>query len=88
MIAHATAAVDKTRKAERQQADQADANCLKASKSILLKNPLNHTAKQTAHYQRLLKRNLAADKARQMRLALQEIYLIADTAVARRKLRA
>jgi transposase len=43
---------------------------------------------QAAHYQGLLKRNLAAVKAHQMRLALQEIYLIADATLARRKLRA
>lgn len=88
VIAHVNAAVDETRKAERQQANQADASWLKASKWILLKNPANHTAKQAVQYQGLLKRNLAAVKAHQMRLALQEIYLMADATVARRKLRA
>ena len=88
VIAHVNAAVDETRKAERQQADQAGASWLKASKWILLKNPANHTAKQAVQYQGLLKRNLAAVKAHQMRLTLQEIFLIADATVARRKLRA
>ena len=88
LIAHVNAAVDGTRKAERRQANQADAEYLKESKWILLKNPANHTEKQAAQYQGLLKRNLASVKAHQMRLALQEIYLIADVTVARRKLRA
>ena len=68
--------------------DQADAVYLTASKWVLLKNPANHTEKQAAHYQGLLKRNLATVKAHEMRLALQEIYLLADPHVARRKLRA
>jgi transposase len=88
VIAHVNQAVDETRKAERRQVDQADAAYLKASKWVLLKNPANHTEKQAAHYQGLLKRNLATVKAHQMRLALQEIYLLADAHVARRKLRA
>jgi transposase len=55
VIAHVNQAVDETRKAERRQVDQADAAYLKASKWVLLKNPANHTEKQAAHYQGLLK---------------------------------
>ena len=88
VIAHVNQAVDETRKAERRQVDQADAAYLKASKWVLLKNPANPTEKQAAHDQGLLKRNLATVKAPEMRLALQEIYLLADAHDARRKRRA
>lgn len=88
VIAHVNAAVDETRRAEQRLAPKADADYLKGQRWVLLKNPANHTEKQAAHYQGLLKRNLATVKSHQMRLALQEIYIIADAAVARRKLRA
>lgn len=88
VIAHVNQAVDETRRAEQRLALQADAEYLKGNRWVLLKNPANHTPKQAAQYQGLLKRNLAAVKAHQMRLALQEIYLIADAQIARRKLRA
>lgn len=54
----------------------------------MLKNPANHTPKQAACYAGLLKSNLASVKAHQMRLILQELYVIAEPQVARRKLRA
>jgi transposase len=88
VIAHVNAAVDETRKAEQRQVAKPDREYLKGSRWVLLKNPANHTEKQAAHYQGLLKRNLCAVKAHQMRLALQEIYQIPDAQVARRKLRA
>jgi len=86
VIAHVNQAVDETRKAERRLCGKPDADWLKASKWVLLKNPANHTAKQKLHYQGLLKSNLAAVKAHQMRLAVQDIYQISEPAIARRKL--
>ena len=88
VIAHVNQAVDETRKAERRQVDQADAGYLRASPWVFLKNPANHTEEQAAHYQGLLKRTVATVKAHEMRLALQEIYLLAAVHVTRRKLRA
>lgn len=88
VIAHVNQALDETRRAEQRLALQADAELLKGNRWVLLKNPAHHTPKQAAQYQGLLKRNLATVKAHQMRLALQEIYLIADAQSARRKLRA
>jgi transposase len=88
VIAHVNEAVDETRRAERRLAGKSDADLLKDSRWVLLKNPANHTLKQAALYQGLLKTNLAAVKAHQMRLALQDIYQIADPKRADRKLRA
>ena len=53
-----------------------------------LKKPGKPDRKQAAHYPGLLTRNLTTVQAYQMRLALQEIYLLADPQLARRKLRA
>lgn len=86
VIAHVNKALDETRRAEQRLALQADAECLRGNRWVLLKNPANHTPKQALQYQGLLKRNLATVKAHQMRLALQEIYQIADAKIARRKL--
>lgn len=88
VIAHVNAAVDETRRAERRLCGKSDADLLKDSRWLLLKNPANHTPRQAALYQGLLKTNLAAVKAHQMRLALQDIYQFADPKRARSKLRA
>jgi len=88
VIMHANAAVDETRRAEHRHLDKAGRELSKKSRWILLKNPENHTPKQAERYVGLLKSNLASVKAHQMRLILQEIYLIPSVALARRKLRA
>jgi len=88
VIAHVNHAVDETRRAEQRLVLKPEADYLKGHRWVLLKNPANHTEKQAEQYQGLLKRNLAAVKAHQMRLALQEIYLLPDAGIARRKLRA
>lgn len=88
VIAHANQAVDETRRAEQRHLGKTQRDDLKGARWALLKNPVNHTPKQAERYAGLLKSNLASVKAHQMRLILQEIYAIADAAVARRKLRA
>jgi transposase len=88
VIKHANEAVDECRRAEQRQLGKTQRDVLKGARWILLKNPANHTPKQAASYAGLLKSNLASVKAHQMRLILQEIYIIADAKVARRKLRA
>ena len=86
VIAHVNEAVDETRRAERRLCGKNDAVLLKDSRWLLLKNPVNHTPKQAALYQGLLKTNLAAVKAHQMRLVLQDIYQLSDATRAERKL--
>ena len=88
VIAHVNEAADETRKAERRMSGKTDGELLKNGRWVLLKNPANHTPSQAALYKSLLKTNLAAVKAHQMRLIIQEIYQIKDATVARRKLRA
>lgn len=88
VIAHISAAADETRKAERRMSGNADGELLKNARWVLLKNPTNHTPSQAALYKSMLKTNLAAVKAHQMRVIIQEIYQIKDAALARRKLRA
>lgn len=88
VIAHVNDAVDETRKAEARVVNKEEADLLRASKWILLKNPVNHTDKQAGLYKGILQKKLATVKAHQMRLALQDIYLIADVTKAERKLRA
>jgi transposase len=88
VIAHVNKAVDETRKAERRMSGKAQSDMLKNARWVLLKNPINHTPAQAALYKNILKTNLAAVKAHQMRIAIQDIYQIQDASVARRKLRA
>jgi transposase len=88
VIMHANQAVDEARRAEHAQLDQTERDQLKQTRWILLKNPENHTPKQSARYAGLLKSNLVSVKAHQMRLILQKIYGIADARLARRKMSA
>lgn len=88
VIAHVNKAVDEARRAERRICGKADSELLKRSRWLLLKNTANHTPEEKLRYRGLLNSNLAAVKAHQMRLAIQDIYEMECSDAARRKLRA
>jgi transposase len=88
VIAHVNDAVNAVRRAEIQLGGWETRDALKGSRWIWLKNPENLTDKQRAMQQRIDTKNLATAKAYQMRLTLQDIYAIASSSVAKRKLQA
>ena len=63
IIAHVNKALDETRRGEQRLALQADAECSRGNRWVLLKNSANHTPKLAPQHQALIKRNLATVKA-------------------------
>jgi transposase len=86
VIAHVNEAVDVVRRYESRLGGWPTRNDLKETRWIWLKNPENLSDKQKAKRQRLEDKNLLTAKAYQMRLTLQDIYLIPYASVAKRKL--
>ena len=84
LIAKANEAVNKVRNAEIRKAGKYQE--LKETRWLWLKNPDNLTEKQVAHMERIDKENLVTATAYQMRLCLQDIYLLATEERARSRL--
>ena len=74
LIAKANEAVNKVRNAEIRRGGKYQE--LKQTRWLWLKNPDNLTEKQVAHMERIDKENLVTATAYQMRLCLQDIYLL------------
>ncbi|MDA1088030.1 MAG: ISL3 family transposase [Verrucomicrobia bacterium] len=74
LIAKANEAVNKVRKAEIRRGGKY--NELKETRWLWLKNPDNLTEKQIVHMERIDKENLVTAIAYQMRLCLQDVYLL------------
>ena len=86
LIAKANEAVNKVRNAEIRRGGKYQE--LKQTRWLWLKNPDTLTEKQMAHMERIDKENLVTATAYQMRLCLQDIYLLTTEERARSRLRA
>lgn len=84
LIAKANEAVNKVRNAEIRRGGKYQE--LKETRWLWLKNPENLSVKQIEHMERIDKENLVTATAYQMRLCLQDIYLLASEDRARRRL--
>jgi len=88
VIAHVNQAVDEVRRCEMRTGGWDVRQQLKATRWVWLKNPQNLTTKEQKRLDRVDQQNRCTAKAYQMRLTLQDIYLLNDVNVAKRKLRA
>lgn len=86
LIAKANEAVNDVRKAEIRRGGKYQE--LKESRWLWLKNPENLTEQQVAHMERIDKENLVTASAYQMRLCLQDIYLLTTQERAQSRLMA
>jgi len=84
LIAKANKAVNDVRKVEIRRGGMY--NELKETRWLWLKNPDNLTAKQASHMERIDRENLVTATAYQMRLSLQDIYLLSSKDKARNRL--
>lgn len=84
LIAKANKAVNDVRKAEIRRGGMY--NELKETRWLWLKNPDNLTEKQAGHMERIDRENLVTATAYQMRLSLQDIYLLSVEDKARSRL--
>jgi len=86
VLAHVNQAVDDVRKAEIRLGGHLSRDALKKTQWIWRKNPANHSQREQRQRQRLESQNLLTAKAYQMRLTLQDIYLLSSALLAKRKL--
>lgn len=86
VIAHANDAVNAVRRREMSMGGWEAREQLKQSRWLWLKNPENLSDKERERFDRIERQNLCTAKAYQMRLTLQDIYLIQDIDLAKRKL--
>jgi transposase len=86
VMAHVNQAVIDVRQAELRLGRGINREVLKQTRWMLRKNPQNHNEKEQRQWQRLERQNLLTAKAYQMRLNLQDIYLLDDAFRARRRL--
>ena len=88
VVAHVNDAVNAVRRREVSMGGWEAREQLKQSRWLWLKNPENLTDKERVRFDRIDRQNLCTAKAYQMRLTLQDIYLIPDVHRAARKFRA
>ena len=88
VIARVNEAVNAVRQCEMRTGGWDVRQQLKATRWVWLKNPQNLSVKEQNRLARVDQQNRCTAKAYQMRLTLQDIYLLNEVSVAKRKLRA